>query len=334
MELMERFAARARDIGGTVIFAEGDEDRTIVAASRLVRDGVCRAVLVETQAGQVRESAARNGVTPDGMQVVAPSVDLLDGGVYRDFVRVRTEKGSSAEDARAMALEPLTFSALFVKSGRAAACVAGARSATADVLRAAIHGIGTAPDTKLISSFFLMIPPKGHPIVSHPLLFADCAVNPEPGAYLLKEIAQASVRSFGQLFPESVPRVAFLSFSTKGSANHSSLGKIREAVSMLREDNPGGAFIADGEFQLDAALVPAVAERKAPGSPVHGDANILVFPYLNAGNIGYKLAERLAGFAAIGPIIQGLARPMNDLSRGCSVEDIYNVSVIALLRGR
>lgn len=232
------------------------------------------------------------------------------------FIEGRVKKGLSRDAALALALEPLQFAALYVASSKADAFVAGARSDTADVLRAAIHGAPLAPGVKLISSYFLMVPPAGHPVAKGPLLYADCAVNPVPGALALKEIAVETVKSFKRLFPKETARVAFLSFSTKGSAKHQSLNKIIEASAAVKElFSHDPSVLIDGEYQFDSALVPSVARRKAPDSPIQGDANILIFPDLNAGNICYKMTERFAGFKAVGPVIQGLTRTFSDLSR-------------------
>ena len=335
MGVLKVFIEEAKKLSGTVIFAEGDEERTLEAAVRLSRDGICKAVAVAKTKEVIEEAAAKKKLDISAIKLVVPSKDLLAGAVLEGFLQRMTAKGLTAEAAMQSALEPLNFSALYVKSGYANGCVAGARSSTADVLRAAIYGIGPGAGTKVVSSFFLMIPPDGHPLIKKPVIYADCGVNPDPGAQGLKDIAVASVYSFKSLFPSEKPRVAFLSFSTKGSAEHKSLLKIREAVGDTREhfaDDP--TVSVDGEMQFDAAAVDAVGRKKAPGSPVAGNANIFIFPDLNSGNICYKITERLGLFTAIGPIIQGLSMPMNDLSRGCSVDDIYYVSVITLLKSR
>ncbi|OGS19613.1 MAG: hypothetical protein A2219_07435 [Elusimicrobia bacterium RIFOXYA2_FULL_50_26] len=335
MDVLKLFIDEAKKLRGTVIFAEGDEERTLEAAVRLSKDGVCKSIVVGKTKEVVERAAVKKKLDISSVEVVVPSEHLLAGAALEGFLQRMTAKGMTLEAARQSALEPLNFSALYVKSGHANGCVAGARSSTADVLRAAIYGIGPGAGTKVVSSFFLMIPPVGHPLVKKPVVYADCGVNPDPGAQGLKDIAVASVYSYKSLFPSEKPRVAFLSFSTKGSAEHKSLLKIREAVSATREHFSGddGVFV-DGEMQFDAAAVDVVGQKKAPGSPVAGNANIFIFPDLNAGNICYKVTERLGLFTAIGPIIQGLAMPMNDLSRGCSVDDIYYVSVITLLKSR
>lgn len=322
MEILKDIVARAKAAAGTVIFAEGDEERTLAAAARLAREKVCKAVLV----------AKKNEIDASGITFLEPDTALIDGRLLTDFVERRMKGGMSEGDARRLAAEPLHFSALYVASGRADAGIAGARSDTANVLRAALRGVGTPPGAKFISSFFLMVPPEGHPLVKDPLMYADCAVNPAPDSAGLKDVAIASIENFKKIFPEGTARVAFLSFSTKGSAEHETLKSIRAAAAMARERYFGdGKVHVDGELQFDAAVVPGVGERKAPGSDVAGKANILIFPDLNAGNIGYKITERLGLFKAIGPVTQGLARPMSDLSRGCTAEDIYYTTALLLL---
>jgi len=248
------------------------------------------------------------------------------------FIKTRKDKGTSKDEAQRLVLDPLHFAALFLESGKADACIAGARSDTGDVIRAALQCVGTSPDVTLISSFFLMIPPENHPICTMPVLYADCAVNPAPGALALKDIAVETIKTFKILFPVETARVAFLSFSTKGSAQHININKIREAVEETRNFFAGDSAVKiDGELQFDAAVMPEIAKRKAPNSPVEGKANIFIFPDLNSGNIAYKLTERFSGFKALGPVLQGTAKPFSDLSRGCSVEDIYNITAVTLL---
>jgi phosphate acetyltransferase len=331
-DIFKKFIDQARKVKGTIIFAEGDEERTIQAAVRLKRDGICDVILVGDKA-VVAQAAKTAGQDLTGLKLLKPSVSELDKSVLENFIQTRMKKGLSRDDAQKLALEPLNFSALYVSSGKAGGCVAGARSDTADLLRAAIHGIGIHENVSLVSSFFIMVPPEGHKLLNTPVFFADCAVNPAPGAVALRDIAVSSVGNFKRFFPGSDVKLAFLSFSTKGSSNFKDISRIREAAEETKTffANDKSVFI-DGEMQFDAAVVKAVGKRKAPGSEVAGEANIFIFPELNSGNICYKAVERLAGFQAIGPIVQGLKRPMNDLSRGCSVDDIYYVSIITLLQ--
>lgn len=331
--VFKKFAEDAKKLNGKIIFGEGDEERTLEAASRLVKDGICKVAAVTVDKKNIDKVAKDKKIDISNIEVIIPSLDLIEKDVLNGFVDSRAAKGVNPEDAKKLALEPLQFSALYIKSGKANGGVSGARSATSDVLRSAIHGIGTSKDTKLISSFFLMIPPQNHPLVKTPILYADCGVNPNPNTLGLRDIAIASISSFKCLFPEEPPKMAFLSFSTKGSAQHRTLEKVLEATKLTQEhfkDDP--AIKIDGELQFDAAIVPSVGQRKAPGSLVAGQANIFIFPDLNAGNICYKVTERLGLFTAIGPIVQGLAKPFNDLSRGCSIEDIYHAAIITLLQ--
>ena len=333
--ILEKLAQDAKQLHGTIVFGEGDEERTLEAAVKLTKDGICKCAVAAEKKDNVLAVAGKKGLDISGIDVLEPSFGLLEKPVVDAFVQGRVAKGMTEDDARKLAMNPLFFSALYVKSGKATGGVNGARSATSDVLRAAIYCIGPAEGTKIISSFFLMDPPADHPVVKKPVLYADCGVNPSPNSLAMRDIAIASVKSFKSLFPQEAPRVAFLSFSTKGSAQHKTLDKIIESMGLTKEYFKSDKSVeVDGELQFDAAVVPSVAERKAPGSPVAGHANIFIFPDLNAGNICYKVTERLGRFTAIGPIIQGVAKPFNDLSRGCKPEDIYYAAVIALLQSR
>ncbi len=324
MHILEILRNRATAIGGTIVLPESEDTRTIAAAAGLAGQGIAKVILLG-KSTQVLELAASLGTDISKCEIIDPAhSDLLDK--YADyFYERRKEKGISPEEARAAMLNPLYFGAMMVKQGVASGMVAGAANTTADVLRAALQVVGVMPGLKTVSSTFIMVSPREN---EPTYLFADCAVVPNPSADQLADIASSTAYTRRAILGDE-PFVALLSFSTKGSAEHELVEKVRMAKNIL--DDRQVDFAYDGELQLDAAIVEKVAKSKAPGSTVAGNANTLVFPDLGAGNIGYKLVQRLAGYEAIGPIIQGLAAPICDLSRGCSTEDIVNTAILVLL---
>ncbi|AKL98647.1 phosphate acetyltransferase [Endomicrobium proavitum] len=333
MDIRNHILNLAKKINGTVILPESADARVLTAAQLLVKEGIAKVVLPAQDVEAVKKAAADANVDISKMEVVKIDRALLDEKKVEAFVAARSKKGMTPEDALKLLNHPLYFSMMYLKSGKANACVCGAVYDTADVLRSSIHVVGTAEGIKYVSSYFLMIPPEGHKVVKEPVLFADCGVNPDPDALGLKDISVSTAQNFKKLFPNRNANVALLSFSTKGSAKNQMLQKVIDATHLLKEHFKDDKTVnVDGELQFDAAIMPEVGKRKAPDSAVAGKANIFVFPDLNAGNIGYKMAERLGEFQALGPIIQGLALPVSDLSRGSKADDIYLVSAIMLLQ--
>ena len=331
MSAIEKIKAKARADVKHIVLPEGTEPRTVQASAKILKEGVARVTLLGNP-DEVRKVAAETGTDLTGVAIIDPATSEKSAAYAELLYELRKAKGMTPEQATELVTKnPLYYGAVMLKAGDADGMVAGAINSTGNVLRPALQIIKTAPGIKVVSSCFIMELPDPKWGDNGVMIFGDCAVIPNPTAEELAAIAIASAASGKQLVDIN-PRVTMLSFSTKGSAKHENVTKVQEATKLAHELAPD--LQLDGELQADAALVESVGQLKSPGSTVAGHANVLVFPDLQAGNIGYKLVQRLAGAEAIGPIIQGLAKPVSDLSRGCSVDDIVSVVSITAVKAQ
>ncbi|MBD5225200.1 MAG: phosphate acetyltransferase [Bacteroidales bacterium] len=326
MELFKRLTLRAKANRRRIVLPEGTEERNLIAADRIIADELADIILLGNRAEVEAKAKELDLKHISGATIIDPKDN---GSVDRYaplFFELRKKKGISMEDARKFTSDELYFGCLMVKSGDADGLVSGAIHTTGDVLRAAFQVIKTAPGITTVSGAFIMLLPDGSKYGTDGLMvFADCAVVPDPDARQLAEIAVCSAKTAKEVAGIN-PNVALLSFSTKGSAHHERVDKVIEATRIAQELAP--EIPIDGELQTDAAIVPVVAALKAPGSSVAGHANVLIFPSLEVGNIAYKLVQRISGAEAVGPLLQGLAAPVSDLSRGCVADDIYKTIIM------
>lgn len=326
MSLIERLKERAKANRKTIVLPESTDERVLDAAVKLTDQGIAKIVLIGAEE-EIRTAAADRNL--DGIMVVDPAHYDQKEEMRNQLVELRKHKGMTPEQAEATLENPLYFATMLVQMGQADGMVAGAVSSTSSVLRPALQILKTAPDTKLVSAFFLMVVPNSEYGANGSFIFADSGLNENPDPEQLVEIAKSSAESF-ELLVEEDAYLAMLSYSTKGSASSELTEKMIRATELMKDTYP--EIPCDGELQVDAAIVPSVAASKAPGSDVAGKANVLIFPNLDAGNIGYKLVQRLAKAEAYGPVLQGIGAPVNDLSRGCTDEDIVGVVAITAVQ--
>lgn len=329
MSILRDIQNRAATRPAHIVLSEGHDPRIVAGALAALDAGMGPITLVGPHATVAKLLKDANATGREGLYIQDPETSDLTPAYAALYFELRKKKGISEEIAKQQARDQLVFAALMVRNGDADGTIGGAVSTTSDTVRAALTMIGKAPDAALVSSFFLMVMPKDHPTGRTAMVFGDCGLVIDPDPTELAAIAAQSAASCRQLLGDA-PKVALLSFSTKGSARHDRVTKVTDALALLKASHPD--LPADGEMQFDAAFVPKVGASKAPGSEVAGHANVMIFPNLDAGNIGYKIAQRIGGCDAIGPVLQGLAKPANDLSRGCTAADVTNMIAVTTLQ--
>ena len=328
MSFIESIKQRAKQNIKTIILPEAEDKRVLEAASKVIAQGFAKVILIGDKE-QVEKDSKENNIDLSGVEIIDIKTSTKKQEYAQKLFELRQAKGMTEEEASKLIEEPIYFGMMMLKNGEADGLVSGAAHSTSNTLRPALQILKTAPNTKLVSAFFVMCVPNCEYGEHGTFIYGDSGLNQNPNADELSEIAISSAKSFKSLVGAE-PKVAMLSYSTYGSAKSELTEKVIEATKLVKEKEPN--LLVDGELQVDAAIIPEVSKSKAPGSPIEGNANVLIFPDLNAGNIGYKLTQRLAKAEAYGPLCQGIAKPVNDLSRGCSADDIVGVVAITAVQ--
>ena len=328
MDFIQDIWSKARKLNKIIVLPETSDARILKATEIILKSHLAKIILIGN-ADKINELAGNNGINIEGTVIEDPQTSGKLARFSDEYYKIRQSKGMTPVEARKTMEDNDFYGAMMVRGGDADGMVTGAKSPTAHTIKAAVHCVGIAPGMTLISSYFVMIVPKKEFGIDGLLFYADCGVNPNPTSEQLADIAIATADSFRKLVGWD-PKVAMLSFSTKGSASHPDADKVIKATEIVKSKRP--ELLVDGELQADAALIPSIGKMKAPDSKVAGKANILIFPDLDAGNICYKITERIGGATALGPLLQGAAKPINDLSRGCSADDIVNITAITAVQ--